>query len=168
MMRGNLERYTHFRALAAAHTLQRVRRGKMCDVQAGVRNLHCELQVALHNRGFGGSGHAAQSEAERARAGVHRAVFSHARIFGMLHDREIQLSAQQQSLAHNAVIEDGLAIVGDRNGSGGLQGAEVGKGGALAGARRGSNGKDIDDRAALGLTKPLDPLVPCWAWYRLK
>ncbi len=76
----------------------------------------------------------------------------------MLHDREIQFSAQDQRLAHDAVVENGLAVVGDRDGSGGLQRAEIGERGALAAAGRGRNGKHIDDGAALGLTQPLDPL----------
>ena len=127
-------------------------------VQAGVGNVHGELHVALHNRRFRSRRHAAQSQAERTRPRVHAAILGHARVFGVLHHRKIQLSAENQRLAHDAVIEDGLAIVGRRNRSGGLQRAEVGERSALAGAGRGRNGKHIDDRAAFRLTKPFDPL----------
>src|SRR5208282_4829657 len=53
---------------------------------------------------------------------------------------------------------DGLAIVSDRDGSGGVQRSKVGERYALTRPGRGGNGKHIDDRAAFGLTKPLDPL----------
>jgi len=158
MVRRDFKSDARFRALAAAHTLQRVRRGKMCDVQAGIGNVHRELNVTFHDRSFGSRGHAAQPETERTRAGVHGAVLGHARVFGMLHDREIQLATQNQRLAHNGVFEDGLAIIGNRDCSGGLQRAQIGEGSALARSRRGCDGKHVDDRAALGLTKPLDPL----------
>jgi hypothetical protein len=94
MVRRNLERDARFGALAAAHTLQRVGRGKMGDVQAGIGNVHRELHVTLDDRRFGSRRHAAQSETERTRARVHGAILGHARVFGVLHDREIQLSAQ--------------------------------------------------------------------------
>ena len=127
VVRRDFKRDARFGAFAAAHTLQRVRRGKMRDVQARVGNVHRELHVALDDRGFGSRGHAAQPETERTRARVHGAILGHPSIFGMLHDREIQLSAQNQRLAHDAVFEDGLAVVGDRNCSGGVQRAKVGE-----------------------------------------
>src|SRR5271167_4586025 len=57
----------------------------------------------------------ASAAAVMPRSPVHRTILGHPRVFGMLHDRKIQLSAENQRLAHNVVFEDGLAIVGDRN-----------------------------------------------------
>ena len=132
MMRRHFEGDARFGALATAHTLQGVRGGKMRDVQAGVGNLHRELHVTLDDRGFGSRSHAAQSETEGTRARVHRTILGHPSVFGMLHDGEIQLPGQNQRLAHDAVIEDGLAIVGDGDCSRGLERAEVGERGTLA------------------------------------
>ena len=66
----------------------------MRDVQAGIGNVHRELHVTLDDRGFGSRGHAAQPETKRTRTRVHGAILGHARVFGMLHNREIQLSAE--------------------------------------------------------------------------
>src|SRR6266849_5869674 len=49
MVGRDFKRNPGFGALAPTHTLQRVRRGKMCDVQAGVGDMHRELHVALDN-----------------------------------------------------------------------------------------------------------------------
>ena len=46
MMRRDFASDAHFRALAAAHTLQRVRCRKMSHVQAGIGNVHGKLHVA--------------------------------------------------------------------------------------------------------------------------
>src|SRR5258708_21128143 len=85
----------------------------------------------------------------------------------MLHDREIQSPAKNEGLAHDAVCEGGIAIVGDRNRTGGVQWGEIAERSALARPSRGSDGKDIDDRAALGLSKPLDPLDRIDNWNRV-
>ncbi len=157
-MRCNFKSDARFRALAAAHALQRVRRGKMGDVQAGVGNLHREMHVALDDGSLGSRSHTAQSETEGTRARMHGAIFGHAGVFGVLHDREIQLSAEKESLTHDVVFEDGLAVVGDGDRSGGVQRTEVGERGSLARSRGGGNGKDVDDGTAFRLAKPFDPL----------
>ena len=65
----------------------------------------------------------AQAQAKAGRTGVHRAVFGEARIFGVLHDGKIQFCAKAQRHAHDVVVEDGLAVVGDGDRSSALQSA---------------------------------------------
>src|SRR5271157_2806392 len=158
VVRGDLAGDAGFGALAAADALERVGGGEMRHVQAGVGNLQRELDVALDDGGFGGGGHAAQAEAEGAGAGVHGTVLGHAGVFGVLHDGEIQFAGEQERLAHDGVVEDGLAVVGYGNGPGTLQGAEVGEDSAFTGAGGGGNGEYVDRSAALGLAEPLDPI----------
>ncbi len=107
-------------ALAAAHRLERVGSGKMRDVQSRFPNLLRQIDVAVHDVRFGGGGHAAQAETKAGRPFVHGTAFGEARVLSMLHHRQIQFSAQPQGRAHNFVIEDGLAIVGDGHSPGAL------------------------------------------------
>src|ERR1035438_2236897 len=78
-------------------------------------------------------------------------------IFSMLHDREIQFRAEAQSHAHDVVVENGLAVVGDGDRSRPLQGAEVGESSALAAPGGGGDGEDVDQGCALGIAEPCDP-----------
>src|ERR1039458_9962814 len=62
------------------------------------------------------------------------------------------------SWTSRSTIEASAAVVVVRYCSGGVERTEVGERGSLAGPGRGGDGKHIDDGAAFGLTKPLDPL----------
>jgi len=78
---------------------------------------------------------------------MHGATLRHTRIFGVLDNREIQLAAERQCLAHDVVVEDGLAVVGDGDGSSGLQRTKIAEGGAFAAARRSGDRKHISPSA---------------------
>ena len=53
---------------------------------------------------LGGVRHAAQTQAERGRAQVHRAARGHAGVFGMLHDGNIELGGSAQRVAHQTIV----------------------------------------------------------------
>ena len=146
-----------FGALAAAHSLEGVGSGKMSDVQARFANLLRERDVAVDDGGFGSRRHGAQAETKAGGASVHRAVFGQARVFRVLHDGKIQLRTETQSHAHDVIVEDGLAVVGDGDGSGALKCREVGERATFAAAGGGGDGKDIDHGSALGIPQPSDP-----------
>src|SRR6202035_5416087 len=97
---------------------------------------------------------AAQSETKARRTFVHGAVFRDARIFGVLHDRKIQLRAETKRGAHDLVVENGLAVVGDGDGSGALQCREISEICAARFARGSSDREDVHDRAALWTAQP--------------
>ena len=69
----------------------------MRHVQARFANLLRQRHVAVDDGGFGGRRHTAQPQAETRRPGVHGAIFSEARIFGVLHHRKIQLRTEAQT-----------------------------------------------------------------------
>ncbi len=71
---------------------------------------------------------------------------------------KIDFGRQAHGLSHDAVVENGLAIVADAHRSGPLQRAEVGKYRTFAGMSRGCDRKDVHHRAALRLLQPGDPL----------
>jgi len=119
-------------------------------VQAGVGNVHGELHVALHNRRFRSRPSCRAIPSERTRPRVHAAILGHARVFGVLHHRKIQLSAENQRLAHDAVIEDGLAIVVTAIAPAVCSARKSVSVAPLLARGRGRNGKHIDDRAAFG------------------
>src|ERR1039458_3554470 len=76
----------------------------------------------------------------------------------MLDNGEIQLTTQDERLAHDAVIENGLPVVGYGNRARALQSAEIREHGALATARGSGNRKDVDHAPAFGLSKPFHPV----------
>ena len=158
VMRRDFAGHARLGALAAAYGLQRVGRGKMRHVQARFANLLRERHVAIDDGRFGGRRHAAQSQTETRRSRVHRAILGDARIFRVLHHRKIQLGAEAQRHAHHVIVENRLAVVGDGDRSGALQGAEIGERSAPAAARGGCDRKDVDHRPALGIPQPRHPL----------
>src|SRR5258708_1951556 len=99
----------------------------MRDVPPRFTNLLRQIYIAVHDVSFGGGGHATQAETKAGRPFMHRTAFGEARVLSMLHDRQIQFSAEAQSRAHDFVIEDWLAIVSDSDCSGTLQGSEIGE-----------------------------------------
>ncbi len=118
-----------------------------------------KLDIAIHNAGLRRSLPAAQSQAERRRPIVHRAIFGHTRILGVLDNRKAQLSAQPQALAHDVVIENRPAVIGYSHRARALQAAKVREHRAFAGVRRGRNRKHVDHRASLRLAQPVHPLL---------
>jgi hypothetical protein len=96
----------------------------MRDVQARFANLLRQIHVAVDDGGFGGASIGAQAETKTGWPGVHRAILGHPRVFGVLYDREIQLRAEAQGHAHDVVVEDGLAVVGNRDRACALQSAK--------------------------------------------
>ncbi len=110
------------------------------DVEVGAECLRSldvaeEVDVALDDAGLGLDGHAAEAEAEGDGAGVHAAAAGEAGVLGVLGDGQAEAGGGDQRGAHDAVFEDGLAVVGEADGSGRGEGFVVGEG--LAQASRG-------------------------------
>src|SRR5260370_18529160 len=82
----------------------------MRDVQPRFANLLRKIYIAVHDVRFGGGGHATQAETKAGRPFMHGTAFGEARVLTMLHDRQIQFSAEAQSRAHDFVIADWLTI----------------------------------------------------------
>ena len=80
---------------------------------------------------------------------VHAGALGHARVFGVLDDAEAHARGGGEGLAHHAVFEDGVAVVGDGHGAGGLERGIVVEGLALGAAGSCGDGEDADGRAAL-------------------
>ena len=107
--------------------------GGVRDVEmgAGVAELGDEADVALDDAGLGFDGHAAQAEFERYGAGVHAGALGHTRVFGVLDHAQAYAGGGGKGLAHHAVFEDGMAVVGDGYGAGGFERGVVIEGLAL-------------------------------------
>ena len=95
------------------------------QVSAGVAQLGDQADVALDDGGFGLGWHAAQAELEGGRSGVHAGALRQARVLGVLDDAEAHARGGGQGLAHDAVFEDGSAVVGDGHRAGGLERGKV-------------------------------------------
>ena len=77
-----------------------------------------------------------------------------ARVLGVLQDRQPHGPGRPQSLAHNAVFQQGTAIVAEGHRARGGQRREVGQPLALAGHGSRGHRKHVDHGAALGLLQP--------------
>ncbi len=107
------------------------------------RELGDEADVALDEAGFGFRRHAAQAELEcETGPSIHAGALGHAGVFSVLDDAEAHARGGGEGFAHDAVFEDGLAVVGDGDGAGGFEGGEVVEGFAFGSARGGGDGKD--------------------------
>ena len=124
----------------------------MRDVQmrAGVAQLGDEADVALHQCRLSLRRHAAQSQPERDGPGIHAGALGQPRVFGMLDDAESHARRGGQRLAHDAVFENRLAIVGDGHGAGGLESGEVVDGFTLGPARGRGDGEHANDAPRSG------------------
>ena len=112
MVGSHFKRDARLGALAAAHTFQRIGCGKMSNVQAsvGMCIASCTSRSTIE---ASAAAVMPRNPRRNERAPACMEQFSSSCVFGMLHDGKIQLSAQSQRLAHDAVVENGLAIVGD-------------------------------------------------------
>ena len=104
--------------------------------------------------GFGFGRHAAEAELEGDRAEIHAGALGHAGVFSMLDDAEAYARGRGKDFAHDAVFEDGVAIVGDGYCAGGLEGRVVVEDFALGAASGRADGKDAHGCAALGRLHP--------------
>ena len=111
--------------LGAAQHLKRLRAGDRGGViaPAGQRD---EAQVALEHDGFGGFGNAKQAEPRGEFAFVHHAVADQVGIFGVVHDQRVEIAGIGQRAAQHLRIGDALCAVGEGDGAGGLQQADLG------------------------------------------
>src|ERR1700758_3062127 len=94
-------------------------------MHAGVAQFGDEADVALDQARLRFRRHAAEAEFEGDRAGVHAGALSESRVFGVLDDAEAYARSCCEGFAHDAVFEDGFAIIGNGYGSGGLERGEV-------------------------------------------
>src|SRR6185369_15292302 len=76
----------------------------------------------------------------------------------MLNDRQIDFRGEPQRLAHDAVVEDGFAVITDAHGASALQRAKIGEHRPFARMSRCGDREDIYNRTALRLLQPGDPL----------
>ena len=105
-------------------------------------------------RTFGFRRHAAQAELESCWPGVHAGALGQAGVFGMLDDAEADAGCSGEGLAHHAIFEDGVAVVGDGDGAGGFERGEVVECFAFGTAGGCGDGEDADARAAFGGEHP--------------
>ena len=82
----------------------------MRDVQLRL-GLRGELDVALHDESFSFLRHSAQAESKRGWAGIHGGAAGESRVFGMLDHGQSELSGLAQNLAHDGIVEYGLAVI---------------------------------------------------------
>src|SRR6202011_2784912 len=87
--------------LAAAHSLESVRRRKMRHMQARAGNPLGKMHVPVNDAGLGDARHGPQTKTEAGGTFMHGTVFREARIFGVLHDGQVQVGSEQQSPAHD-------------------------------------------------------------------
>ena len=144
--------------LAAAHCFESVRGRKMRHMQARAGNPLRKIHIPVNHAGLGDARHGAQTKTETGTTFMHGTVFGEARIFGVLHDGQVQVSSQQQSPAHDLIIENGFAIVSHAHCPGSPQGGEVGERGPATGAGGGGDGKHVHHCSSLRLSLPGDPL----------
>ena len=98
--------------------------------------------------------HAAQAQLERHRSQVHAGALRQPRIFGVLDDAQAHARRGGQRLAHHAVFQNRMAVVGDGHGARGLERGIVVERLALRSARGRGDGKDANRRAALRRLHP--------------
>ena len=85
-----------------------------------------EAQVALQHDGFGRFRNAVQAEPRRQFAVIHHAFADQVRIFGVMHDQHVEIARVGQGAPHHLRIGDALDAVGEGDGAGGLQKADLG------------------------------------------
>src|SRR5438445_3318037 len=116
------------------------------------------MNVSFNHGSFRRRVHPEQAETKRRRTVVHRAVFRHAGIFGVLDDEKIDLARKPQRFAHYRIIKDRLAVIAYANGTGALQSAKIREDRAFASMRRRGDREDIYYRAPLRALNPRDQL----------
>src|SRR5881227_1328478 len=97
----------------------------MRHMDSSIRNLHREVNVAFDDVSFGSGWHPAQPQTKRMCARMHGTLLGEACIFCVLHDGKTQLRSLNQGCAHDVILEDGLAVIGDRDSSGLLKSAKI-------------------------------------------
>ena len=109
-----------------------------------------EAHVALQHDGLGGVGNADQPEPRGEFALVHDAFADQIGILGVVHDQRVEIAGVGQRAAHHLRVGDAAVAVGEGDGAGGLQQADLGH--LLAahafGQRR--HRVDVDDRGVAG------------------
>ncbi len=148
MVRGDFAGDVESIAAGLADGVERCPGGDVGDVEvgAGVFDLSQQADVSLDQTGLGFYGHSAQAQPEGYRPGVHGAASGEARVFGVLDDGQVGAGGGEEGFAHDAVAEDGLAVVGDGYGSGGAERSVFGQDFAHRSASGGSDGEDADWR----------------------
>ena len=128
----------------------------MGDVQVGAAALELgqQAKIALYQTSLRSYRHAAQTEPESQRAGVHGASPGHARVFSVLDHRQPGSRRCRQRLVHDRFAENGLAIVANTNRARGFQRAVFGERLAHAAPGGGGDGKDAGTGVALRTLHP--------------
>ena len=125
----------------------------MGDMQMGL-HLCGQPDVAFNNSGFGFRWHATQAEPHGSRSGVHHTSLGLTGILRMLDDRYAQHCCCTKRFAHDAVIQNGFAVIGDGDRTRPLQCLEIGKLLSLAPQGRSGNRQHVYDGAAFRRLHP--------------
>ena len=141
-------------AFCGANAAERGGCGDVLDVKVRLElrvalNLFEQADVAVDDAGFGFHRHAAQAEAEGDGAVVHAGTHSHAGVFGVLGDGQVQACGGGEGVPHDLVIQDGLAVVRKTDGTGFVEGAVVREFPSHAADGGGGHGEHPNDRFAL-------------------
>ena len=124
MVRRDFGGGANARLLGLAHGFHRFGGGDVGDVDVRLRLLR-QLDVASDNVRLRSVGHSSQAETERCGTEIHRASGGAVRVFGVLHHGKLKARGETQGVAHDAVFEDGTAVVADGDRSGFLERREV-------------------------------------------
>src|SRR6202023_180624 len=84
-----------------------------------------ETDIAFDDGAFSFTGPAPQAEAESCRPCVHRGAFRHTAVFRVLDHRQIQCGCGGKRLAHDLVVENGLAVVTEGHGACAFERSEI-------------------------------------------
>ena len=109
----------------AAQNVERFRAGDRRGMIAPARQID-EAEIALEHDGLGRLRHSEQSEPCGEFAFVHHAFADQIGIFGVMHDQRVEIAGIGKRAAHHLRIGDAVIAVGEGDGPGGLEQANLG------------------------------------------
>jgi hypothetical protein len=124
------------------------------DVRAGVFG---KYYVAGDDEVFGGVGPSAEAEAGGDDALVHHGTLGHGSVLAVIHDGQVEHLGVFDGAAHEFVVLDAVAVVGDGDDAGAFERADGGEGLALHADGDAAGGENFHDGvAANGVVDVLD------------
>ena len=109
-----------------------------------------EAHVALQHHCLGGIGDADQAEPCRELALVHHAFADEVGVFGVVHDQRVEVARIGQRAPHHLRIGDALVAIGEGDGAGGFEQADLGHLLAAHALGQRRHRVDVDDRGVAG------------------
>ena len=104
-----------------------------------------EADVALQHHRFGGIGDADQAQPCGELALVHHAFADQIGVFGVMHDQRVEIAGVGQRPPHHLRVGDAAVAIGEGDGAGGLQQADLGHLGAFHALGQRRHRVDVDN-----------------------